>query len=808
MMRKIPLLLSLFVLSTLPLAINFVLAGPVVASVYTETFEYVSFDGSGATAPRISVTADRSGEDTFRLYFELDDPSAIAYYGMELTFDADRLEFMSGSVGEAMQPGFTIAQPLFVNRIGASVTRYGEYSGTEGGVLMVLDFRIRNPYVETITELEVRSLSAANALGEGVAITYSSTIEIEMDAAEETENGDEGSSGDGGSDGDDGGDDGEGSDGDSGGSPGQGSGGDGSSNGGSGGSGSGGDEQGGGTGGEGDSGGSSGGDQGDEGGSGGEPDADPDPDMDIVIVHHDIVQYYFDLDLPVVSRSSASNRGKVVELVGGTFTFVNATGLNNQKALRATGWNGREDGSKYWMTTLNTIGFRDIQISWIQWGSNTGPRDFRLEARIPGLNAQWETIPESQVRLSTTFNINNPFIVPLPEWMWNQHIIEIRWVMDSDYRIAAGSDGEKLPVSSAGTNNLASVRVYGYATEEEVIQVRFGDTNNDGVVDESDVLPLGYYWMSSGPVSTDQSFSWNRKARQAFVPAMATYADANGDGRVDYRDLQLIGLHFGKGHDANRPKTVPVQEFSVDYTRLLSGQVDYHLHIPVTDPGKKIVGISGMISLREGLRVQIAPAVCEIATLFDDHETIKWERREGNRVAFAWSLTQFKSGNIVCKNEIPSSETLTLLNLEVMMDGEDWPVMGQEPDLPDVIIERLSVIYDTGVVVRVHEAVLVDPGVTSVPSRADQPASFRLYPVYPNPFNPVTNIRWLMDQPANVEITVYDILGRQQVVLVDRWYPSGTHSVSFDASRFSSGTYLVRVRSGSYQQLRKVMLVK
>ena len=59
-----------------------------------------------------------------------------------------------------------------------------------------------------------------------------------------------------------------------------------------------------------------------------------------------------------------------------------------------------------------------------------------------------------------------------------------------------------------------------------------------------------------------------------------------------------------------------------------------------------------------------------------------------------------------------------------------------------------------------------------------------------------------------VSITVYDILGKEVISLVDEHYSIGYHTVTWNASGYSSGIYFVLMRSGEYTKTQKIMLVK
>jgi hypothetical protein len=88
------------------------------------------------------------------------------------------------------------------------------------------------------------------------------------------------------------------------------------------------------------------------------------------------------------------------------------------------------------------------------------------------------------------------------------------------------------------------------------------------------------------------------------------------------------------------------------------------------------------------------------------------------------------------------------------------------------------------------------------------PATYTLQQNYPNPFNPSTSIAFSMSRTGFVSVTVYDILGREVSTLVNDVMEAGTHQVSWNASRMSSGVYFYKMQSGSFVEMKKMMLIK
>ncbi len=85
---------------------------------------------------------------------------------------------------------------------------------------------------------------------------------------------------------------------------------------------------------------------------------------------------------------------------------------------------------------------------------------------------------------------------------------------------------------------------------------------------------------------------------------------------------------------------------------------------------------------------------------------------------------------------------------------------------------------------------------------------FSLLQNYPNPFNPSTTIEYQIPQSSFVTIKVYDTLGKEVVTLINEEKPTGIHEVNFEPINLTSGLYLYKIRAGSFEQTRKMLLLK
>ena len=88
------------------------------------------------------------------------------------------------------------------------------------------------------------------------------------------------------------------------------------------------------------------------------------------------------------------------------------------------------------------------------------------------------------------------------------------------------------------------------------------------------------------------------------------------------------------------------------------------------------------------------------------------------------------------------------------------------------------------------------------------PSEFELLPAYPNPFNPMTNISFVMEHDNNIKLSIYDIRGREVDILANGLKGSGEHTIIWDAADFASGIYYIHITAGNHVETQKIMLIK
>ncbi len=133
-------------------------------------------------------------------------------------------------------------------------------------------------------------------------------------------------------------------------------------------------------------------------------------------------------------------------------------------------------------------------------------------------------------------------------------------------------------------------------------------------------------------------------------------------------------------------------------------------------------------------------------------------------------------------------------------------------DLSGISDSSFSYALDSA---SIYHIVLQTTTATALNERNSVAGNITLFQNYPDPFNPVTTIKYTVGgtrgQGSGVSRTtlvVYDLLGRQVATLVDEIKAPGSYEVRFDASGLASGVYVYRLTAGAFMQSRKMLLIK
>jgi hypothetical protein len=310
-----------------------------------------------------------------------------------------------------------------------------------------------------------------------------------------------------------------------------------------------------------------------------------------------------------------------------------------------------------------------------------------------------------------------------------------------------------------------------------------GDTNNDGVVDQADVLPLGIYWGSSGPARSETGCSWEGQSADSWSPAAATYADADGDGTVDQADVLCLGLNWGRSHSTSSESLVATSRSAQEPAGRLA------LRLGERSGSTVWVNIhaEGISSLRGvAAELSFAPEKVSVAT-------VESGRRMGD-AALLQSNTNETEGTLglgISRKSGSSSagdadEAVARVKLRT-------DVRRPELSARDV---RASTVEGTTVPLATGD------GLQNLPDEVTLSAPA------PNPVRQQATLRYALPEAQSIRLSVYDVMGREVAVLIDQRQNPGRKQVRLDASQLSSGTYFYRLRAGETTKTKRLTVVR
>jgi hypothetical protein len=302
--------------------------------------------------------------------------------------------------------------------------------------------------------------------------------------------------------------------------------------------------------------------------------------------------------------------------------------------------------------------------------------------------------------------------------------------------------------------------------------VSAGDVNGDDRVDILDVVLVVDHILLSALLPPDQL----QRADIAPWPG--------GDGVVDARDLAvLLDIVLVRAYpDGMRPYSLSVNSIPDHLEKLSERSTELHNAVRMSFNGGRVrirlrntVPVRGMQWKIQGLSVDSTSRM--IAPIFESNPWISdsigarglsYSSQAGTLSPGDWLIGDFAA---------TGRSAMGPLNAEIS-------VVCADPKRIERTVVQIDSEENTGI-----------------------PAGFHLDQNFPNPFNPVTVIRFALPEPAHTRLTVYTLLGEEVAMLLNEPLNAGAHRVSFDAQGLSSGVYFYRLEAGLNIATKKMLLV-
>jgi len=494
----------------------------------------------------------------------------------------------------------------------------------------------------------------------------------------------------------------------------------------------------------------------------------------------------FDDESLLASSGVPANEDALFQVVGASADGF-SSGASGQ-AADATDWQFTEGDEKYWLVNISTLGFQNITLSSSQSGTSSSPRDFEIEVSLDSLN--WEVISEDTIRVASSWDSGVVSNLPLPAAYEDEASVYIRWIRRGDIRVD-GTEG-----ITTGNSRIDDVFIRGENLNPVEVTVWPGDTDNNGLVDELDVLPLGQYWLSQGPPPVYPGIAWTPRTVEAWIPEAATYADATGDGEVNYRDLLPVGLNFGEiispGKIADKT-FVPLAE-----VLLQPIEMGERIHFTVeTEDELELTGVSYRYRI-EGIDVD--------SWTVKESKAGPWASdwlEEDKLLEFSNRQAKLSSGSATFIHKGRTSPRKASRLAEFHIEAtKDWSGNAR------VILERVVVANNREQEALASARLLAESGEVGGPSGPEIPTELLLRQNYPNPFNPTTVISYSLPNDGPATMKVYDLLGREVTTLFSGSQEAGSYELRFDGSSLASGIYIYRLQAEGKVLTRMFTLIK
>ena len=151
-----------------------------------------------------------------------------------------------------------------------------------------------------------------------------------------------------------------------------------------------------------------------------------------------------------------------------------------------------------------------------------------------------------------------------------------------------------------------------------------------------------------------------------------------------------------------------------------------------------------------------------------------------------------------------SSDETMVVFYKVINGGLSWPgAVGDEPwDKPR------NMDINAGVEIWNFFKNYSRQSVSAVKDRKELPEKFALSQNYPNPFNPGTTISYSVPSQSRVTLRIFDVLGREVSILINKEQPAGNYNVDFNGSELTSGVYFYRLYAGAFVETKKMVFMK
>ena len=234
------------------------------------------------------------------------------------------------------------------------------------------------------------------------------------------------------------------------------------------------------------------------------------------------------------------------------------------------------------------------------------------------------------------------------------------------------------------------------------------------------------------------------------------------------------------------------------------------------------VSVDTFLTLIEG-ELNFPPTQFSLLSPSDESITALTNDNLNESLTFSWQESIDPDGDIVTYEFIGLDSLSVLNSLNSTNITENTSLEITYSSLVQVMIESSLIELTGSWTIIAHDSVNSTTATDTFSLTIDGtelginvevlPEVFALHQNYPNPFNPTTTLRYDLPEDALVNITIYDMMGRQVKSLINQTQDAGFKSVIWNATNdfgkpVSAGVYLYQIQAGEFVQTKKMVLLK
>lgn len=338
------------------------------------------------------------------------------------------------------------------------------------------------------------------------------------------------------------------------------------------------------------------------------------------------------------------------------------------------------------------------------------------------------------------------------------------------------------------------------STEPTFSTTIISESLNDTTLTVADLsFATRYYWRIqlinseglSGPWSNPFNFTtFITLPAKTLIVSAEPYARRANRIRVRWRKVANADEYLAEVSELPDFSQVLISVSTEDTVKILNGTVEGQKYFLRVAAGN--LGGYGPWSDVCNLTVILAPT------------SLKSQRTGTNEITLTWKDNSEVEDGYVIERKLGDEESYSVIDT---LKGSGTEYIDKNAVQNQTCFYRIKAYKDAAESEYSNETSIFITGF-HVENTEKIPSEYSISQNYPNPFNPTTKIRFALPKTNFTKITMYDLLGREIMTLVNKKLQAGFHEINIEIGNLTSGVYLYRIQSGDFIQSKKMILTK